>query len=457
MAARNLSVYGYDFQIKLLVTLIVDKPFVKQTIDIIEPKYFESEASQWLATKAINYFKEYKDTVTFDVLKIELDSIESSELKTSVLRHIFDINKFFESTDLPYVKDKSLAFFKNQVLKNALLESIELLRNEQYEEIRQIINNASNAGIERDTGHNYLDDFEERYNEMNRKCIKTSWPVIDDLTSGGIGAGELGVIVGGPGSGKSWFLASLGAAALKAGKKVLHYTLELNENYVGLRYDSILSGYNFKDLKYHKDEIKETVGQYGNSLIIKQYPATLASVSTLEAHHNLVKSLGFNADLIIIDYGDLLTTISLSRNMQSSYHISGRIYEEIRGFLTLIGKPGWTGSQSNRSAQENDVVVAENVSDSYKKVMTADFIMSVSRKTEDKLANTSRIHIIKNRFGPDGLTFKARFNANNGAISIYDSGTAGDLEESKKQGNGDEYVRRLIANKLNGIISKNKE
>jgi hypothetical protein len=88
--------------------------------------------------------------------------------------------------------------------------------------------------------------------------------------------------------------------------------------------------------------------------------------------------------------------------------------------------------------------------------MTADFIMSVSRKTEDKLANTSRIHIIKNRFGADGLTFKAKFNANNGSISIYNSGTMGDLEESKKQSNGDEYIRRLIANKLNGM-NKEKE
>jgi len=453
--SNNLGTYGYDFQIKLLVTLISDKPFIKQTADIIRSQYFTSDAAKWLANQSLDYYAEYKDTITFDVIKMELSNIESQELKTDVLRHIQDINKHFKSSDLSYVKSKTLAFLKNQVLKKALLDSIELLQDENYEEIRHVINEASNAGVERDIGHDYFEDFEDRYNESLRKCVLTSWPVIDDLLSGGIGAGELGVIVGGPGSGKSWFLAYLGAAAVKAGKKVLHYTLELSENYVGLRYDSIISGYPFKELKYHKDEVKELVDQYGKSLIVKQYPATIATVATLEAHYNLLKSLGFEPDLIIIDYGDLLTT-TLSKHMQSSYHIGGRIYEEMRGFLTLIGKPGWTGSQSNRSAQEQDVIVAENIADSYKKVMTADFVMSISRKIEDKLAGTSRIHIIKNRFGADGMTFKASFNANNGAISIYDVGTRGDLEESKKQGNGNEYVRRLIAQKL-GNMNKEKE
>lgn len=443
---EKLSDFGYGFQIKLLVALLIDKNFLEQINDILREEFFDSDANQWLVEQIKDYYKKYKNTATFDAIKIEIMDIENDILKATVVEHLRDINKNFNTPDLDYVKQKALQFCKNQKLKSAIMQSITLLENKQYEEIKSLINEASQAGEERDLGHDYSNDFEYRYEESNRKCVKTQWTVIDDLMSGGLGAGELGVIVSAAGGGKSWFLASIGANALKQNKKVIHYTLELSAAYTGLRYDSVLTGIPFQSLKYHKDEVKQIIDKYKDSLIIKQYPATMASVGTITAHIKRTETIKFKPDLIIIDYADLLTT-RVSRLMESSYHIAGRLYEELRGLSVQVEAPIWTASQSNRQSFEEDIIEANTISDSFKKIMTADFVMSLSRKTEDKIAGTGRIHIIKNRFGPDGLTFNAKINASNGNIGIYDNGTIESKAEQKKQNNGNEYLRKMMSQK----------
>ena len=116
----------------------------------------------------------------------------------------------------------------------------------------------------------------------------------------------------------------------------------------------------------------------------------------------------------------------------------------MRGLSGEFQIPVWTASQSNRSSLEEQVIGAEKISESYSKIMTADFVMSLSRKIEDKVANTGRIHIIKNRFGPDGLTFPTTMNTATGQIDIYDSGSQGGQTVQNKMNNGSEYVRKLL-------------
>ena len=109
--------------------------------------------------------------------------------------------------------------------------------------------------------------------------------------------------------------------------------------------------------------------------------------------------------------------------------------------------PIWTASQANRSSLEEDVIDASKVSEDYSKVMTADFIMSMSRKVEDKIANTGRFHVIKNRFGPDGLTFPATINTNTGYIQIYEASTQEGRSTQGKMDNAEEYMRKTLAQK----------
>ena len=154
----------------------------------------------------------------------------------------------------------------------------------EYEQIRINIENALKAGQNKEIGHDYIKDFEKRYIEDNRHPVPTPWKIINDLLQGGLGGGDYGLIYGGPGGGKSWALVAIGACALALGYKVIHYTLELGEDYVGKRYDACFTKISVSEVKDHKDQIKEFISKFENNLIIKEYPPKGASLTTIKSH-----------------------------------------------------------------------------------------------------------------------------------------------------------------------------
>ena len=116
--------------------------------------------------------------------------------------------------------------------------------------------------------------------------------------------------------------------------------------------------------------------------------------------------------------------------------------------------PIWTASQANRSALEEDVIGADKVAEDYSKVMTADFVMSMSRKVEDKIANTGRFHVIKNRFGIDGVTYPSTINTNVGVIKIHEGSSQSGMSTQNQMNNSQEFLRKELANKYNAMEKK---
>jgi hypothetical protein len=441
---ESLIKYGTSFQSKIITSLIVDNKFIKTIGDILEVSYFDSDANKFLVKSIVDYFEKYKSPPTMEALKVVIDDVENDTLKTTIVDSLRGAWQHRESPDLEFVKEKTLEFCKNQVIKSAIMESVELLDNQQYDEIKGVIDNAMKAGVERDIGHEYITGFEERMNQQSRKTLPTQWDSVNDLMDGGLAGGELGVIVAPAGIGKSWTLQALGAHAVAQGKTVIHYTLELNAQYVGLRYDTIVSGQPTGNLQYHKEEVLKKINQLKGELIIKYYPTRTASVNTLAAHLQQCEMQGLKPDMVIVDYADIMKSTS---NFSEKRHQIGHVYEELRGMAGEFDIPLWTASQANRSSLEEDVIGADKVSEDYSKVMTADFVMSMSRKVEDKIANTGRFHVIKNRFGPDGITFPATINTNTGHIQIYETNTQGGQEAQGKMNNADEYIRKTLAQK----------
>ena len=453
MNESKLSKFGYNFQIKTIACFITRSNFFEQICDILDEKYYESDALKWIIGECKKYFFEYKKIITFDIFKIKVSEIENDILKSTVVDTLRETLKYINSPDLDFVQDKILDFFKNQTLKNAIVESVEVLENgNDFEKIKKIIKDAMSAGTEKDIGHEYFIDVEERYKNMARDVCETPWEIINELMQGGLGKGELGVIVAASGIGKSWVLATIGAQALKRDKTVVHYTLELNEEYVGLRYDSIFSGITNQNLKYYKEDIIKKLETIDGELIIKYFPTKTASIHTLLAHLQKTKTFGKKIDLIIVDYGDVIKDIRYAKEVR---HQLGNVYEDLRGLAGEMQVPIWTASQASRASLDDDVIEAQRVSESYQKVMTADFVMSLSRKIEDKVANTGRFHVIKNRFGPDGLTYPAKMNTNIGQIEVYDSMSVGGQEQQKKIENRDNIARKLLANKYKDLIEGN--
>ena len=442
--SESLVQYGTSFQSKLIVSLMMNVKFMKTIIDILDVSYFDSDANKFLVKSIKEYFVKYKSSPTIEALKVMIDDIQADVLKTSVVDSLRQVWTHREATDLEFVQEKALEFCKNQVMKNAIMQSVDLLEQQNYDQIKSMIDGAMKAGVERDIGHEYITGLEERLSSTTRVTQPTKWDSVNELMDGGLAGGELGVIVAPAGIGKSWTLQALGTEAIKQGKTVIYYTLELNAQYVGLRYDTIISGQPTGNLQFYKEDVMKAIGKLKGELIIKYYPTRTASVNTLIGHMQQCEMQGIKADMVLVDYADIMKSTS---NFTEKRHQIGHVYEELRGMAGEFDIPIWTASQANRSSLEEDVIDASKVSEDYSKVMTADFVMSMSRKVEDKIAHTGRFHVIKNRFGPDGITFPATINTNTGTIEIYDTNTHGGKETQGKMNNADEYIRKTLAQK----------
>ena len=448
----KLQDFGHTFQIKSIASLMKNQTFLEQIHDILDEKHFDSDGLKWVVKECKKYYDEYKKCITLDVFKVKTNEIENDVLKVAIIENLKEVFRHLESPDLDFIQDKALDFFKNQTLKNAILESVEIMESKgDYDIIKKLVDDALNAGTERNIGHEYVEHIEERYSETARETVETGWEVIDELTQGGLGGGELGVIVAPAGVGKTWVLAAIGANAMKRGKHIVHYSLELNESYVGLRYDSIFTGIANQNLKYHKEDVQTEMDKLKGDLVIKYFPTKTAGVNTLAAHLKRITTLGTQVDMVVVDYADILKDTGSAREVR---HALGNIYEDLRGLAGEFQIPVWTASQANRSALDEDVIEAQKVSESYQKIMTADFVMSLSRKVEDKIGNTGRFHVIKNRFGPDGITYPAKVNTNTGKMEIYESTSVGGKEQQNKIDNRDNLMKKMLSNRYEDLMNE---
>ena len=281
MTLNSINSYGHEFQIKVISSLLTHKEFLTNIHDIISEEYFENNAQKWTIKQIIKYYDKYHTTPTLDVLKVELQKVDNEVLQISIKEQLKEAYVASDD-DLEYVREEFTNFCRNQQLKRALMTSVDLLKAGDFESIRTLIDNALKAGQDKNLGHEYLKDIEERYRENSRTTVSTPWDKINDLLQGGLGNGDFGLIFGNPGGGKSWSLVAIGGHAVKMGYNVLHYTLELGEDYVGKRYDAYFTNINVGKISEHKDKINETIPKLKGQLIIKEFPTGRATMSTIE-------------------------------------------------------------------------------------------------------------------------------------------------------------------------------
>lgn len=198
----NLAKYGPTFQAKVLANLLSSTEFLQQSLDVLNPKFFESNAGQWIVDTTIDYFADYKALPTLEVFKVKLDVVNDDVLKIAIKDQLRSAFQRKNDEDLQYIRDSFLDFAKNQAIKSAIIRSVDLLQMGQYGEIKNLIDGAMKAGQPRNIGHNWRDDIGIRLSGISRIVVPTGWDSIDQLIGGGLGAGELGVIAAPSGIGK---------------------------------------------------------------------------------------------------------------------------------------------------------------------------------------------------------------------------------------------------------------
>jgi len=451
MTLTSLSNYGFSFQVKVLSGLLTHKEFLQSVNDTISEEYFDNQAHKWILKQILGYYEKYHTVPTMEVFKVEVKKVENEVLQIAIKEQLKEAYKSADEEDLKYVEEEFSTFCKNQKLKQALLDSVDLLHAGDYDSIRYIVDRALKSGQDKNLGHEYDKNVESRFREENRLSIPTPWKGINELLQGGLGSGDFGLIFGNPGGGKSWTLVALGGMAVKLGYNVVHYTLELSEDYVGRRYDAYFTGIPVANILKHREEVEAALEQLPGKLLIKEFATGRASISTVENHIQKCTDNEFKPDLIIIDYVDLLTT---KKKTTERKHEIDDIYLNTKGLARELKIPIWSVSQVNRAGAKDDIIEGDKAAGSYDKIMITDFAMSLSRKRKDKVDGTGRFHIMKNRYGMDGMTYLAKVDTSTGHIEIssseldmddYDS----DRDSGKDIKTGtDKYDRQLLAQRF---------
>jgi len=409
--------YGKTFQEGLVQLIFEDRPFADQITEVLDVKFLELEYLRIFVTKILRHRTRYSKHPSADalvtILRTDLDS--EDEVVREQVRNYFERVQSKEVNDVDYIKETSLEFCKKQKLKEAMMESVNLLQACSFDEISTVINDALKLGSDNNFGYDYLVDFEERFKPKFRKPVTTGWAEIDKISSGGLGKSELGVVIAPTGAGKSMILVHLGTQAIKEGKTVIHYTLELQDTVVACRYDSCITSYPLSDLKNFKDEIYDSVKDIEGRLIVKEYPTKSASTNTIKTHLSKLIKRGTKPSMIIVDYADLLKPVIIRKEKRNELE---SIYEELRAISQEFECPVWTASQTNRSGLNAEVITMEQISEAFNKCFVADFIFTISRTIEDKQKNQAKMFIAKNRNGPDGIIYDLFMDTSNVSIKM---------------------------------------
>lgn len=451
--AAGFSTLGRSFQEKVLQAVLTDRIWAVQFIEVfsvdecLEPVYLKL-----IANKYINYYHSYKEFPTMEllitVIKDELNNNSDLVLREQCHGFLQKVIRSEEMNDLPWVKEKAFTFCRQQLLKKALSQSVDIILTDKYETVVDIMKTAIAAGMSSSPGHDYNNDIDARYSVTFRHPIATGVSELDEkkVMAGGLGAGEIGIVVAPSGVGKSHLLTHFGSQALLKGKNVYHYTMELNERYVGIRYDSHLTGINSSDCSETMDVIKEyfeaNKEQLGR-LIIKEFPARSITCNTIKTHVEKMSYKGIKPDLIIVDYAGIIRSTErydLPR-LEMQY-----VIQELRKMAKELDCPVWTALQSNKDGAKSDIVDLTNMAESYGQAAEADFVLGLQRLSTQKATGLGTLFIAKNRFGIDGLQFKVHLDTARSKMRVLSAAEVEGLHfdmESEKERLQDDTVSRF--------------
>ena len=452
---QHFGQYGKSFQEKIFHCLISDEKWASQMVEVMTPSFFDVGYLEYLCEKFFSYFSKYRSFPSLGLLvtiiKDDLSQTDDSVLRDQLIDFLYRVKTSSNVSDLAYVKDKALDFCRRQAFKEALESAVELIQTDKFDSVVTLMKEAVSVGIQSSVGHDFFEETDARFVKVNRKVCPTGLKEIDSpsILQGGLARGEIGVVTANTGVGKSHWLVQMGASALRHGKNVLHYTFELSEYSVGLRYDANLCDIPSNDVQDRKEEVlkKYDDGEFGR-LIIKEYPTGAASVVTIRNHIEKLSLKGFVPSLIIIDYADIMRS---TRAYDSLRHELKLIYEELRNLAMDLNVPVWTASQANRESASSEIVGLENMSEAYGKAMVADVVISISRRAQEKSSGVGRLFVAKNRAGRDGILFPIKIDTAKSKFTILDEKEM-TLNEAVNQSESD--MKQLLKKKWKEVSNE---
>ena len=451
----------------ILKHLIYDEEYTRKVLPFIKEEYFTDRFEKLTFNLVRDFVSEYNSNPTFESLVLQLSDKKLTEEEYSSSVNILEeirANKE-ELCKLDWLVDKTEKFCQDQAIYNGVLESISILdgKNKSLDKgaIPDILSKALAVSFDNNVGHDYLDNYEDRYDFYHKVEEKIPFDLeyFNKITRGGISKKSLNIILAGPGVGKSLLMCHHASSSLLQGKNVLYITMEMAEEKIAERIDANILNVAVDDLvNISREEYKRKIERLKNKvvgkLIIKEYPTASASVVHFR---NLLNELNlkrnFVPDIIFVDYMNICASsrVKLSSSV-NSYTFVKSIAEEIRGLAVEFNVPIMTASQLTREGAVSSDPSISNVSESFGTAATADMMLALISTEELEQLNQIMVKQIKNRYADPTKNKRFVIGVDRSKMRLYDVENSAQMDISDSgQQNQYNSSQKIDKNKFSGF------
>jgi replicative DNA helicase len=417
----------------ILRNLIYDEDYLRKVVPFIQPEYFEDHKDRVIYEEIAQFVVKYDKPATQEILKIEIEN--RSDVTDSEFKDIIDLVTSLteESTNQEWLVDTTEKWCRDRAIYLALMKSIKIADGQDDKKgrdaIPSILSDALAVSFDNHIGHDYLQDYEQRYEVYHRKEEKISFDLeyFNKITKGGLPNKTLNIALAGTGVGKSLFMCHVASSVLLQGKNVLYITLEMAEERIAERIDANLLNVNIQEItdlpKVMFDTkvtnlAKKTQGQ----LIIKEYPTASAHSGHFKALLNeLALKKSFRPDIIFIDYLNICASSRYSKlgNINSYTHIKA-IAEELRGLAVEFSVPVVSATQTTRSGYGSSDVELTDTSESFGLPATADLMFALISTEELEELGQIMVKQLKNRYNDPTINKRFIVGIDRAKMRLYD-------------------------------------
>ncbi len=403
-----------EFQVEVLGLFIKDRYVTSRFSDVLSEEYFDNPVHKVIFRLVRDYYLKYLKVPSRLVVERELGTWMNENKDEVVVPPDYfwqELSRLYAVAvvEQDYLIDKVRQYIQRIQLVRLAKSAVDIARsndNVRFDSIISEVNGlfSSYVGDSLKAKSEFLlaGAASRIYENPSISKVPTGFRTLDSVLGGGLGNGELGVVMAPTGVGKSFWLVTVGANALKLQKKVLHITLELSREKVIQRYESYISNIPKNQLHLYSERVKSRLIRIRRLLgtsdvLVIEYPSRSLSVDELRALLVQLQSANnFVPDLLLVDYGDILKPTLVYKNEQGWEQL-GFIFEKLRGIAQEFNIPVWTGSQTTSDSIKKEIITIVDIAGSFQKVRIADVVLAICRTPSEQQVGRGRFFLDKNR------------------------------------------------------------
>ena len=418
----------------ILKNLLLTEEYPRKVLPFIKQEYFEDRTDQVLFDITNKYFVKYSAVPSVEALTIEVGKL--STLSDDQFKQITQTLESFdkETTELDWLVDTTEKWCQDRAIYLALMESIKIADGKDTkvspDAIPSILSDALGVSFDNHIGHDYIDDYEERYDSYHRVETKVPFDLdfFNKITKGGLPNKTLNIALAGTGVGKSLFMCHVASSCLMQGRNVLYITLEMAEEKIAERIDSNLLDVPIKQLSdplFSKQQFRNKVDVLNKKtqgrIIIKEYPTASAHVNHFKSLLNeLSMKKGFQPDIVFIDYLNICASARYKGTIVNSYTFVKAIAEELRGLAVECNVPIVTATQTTRAGYGSSDVNLTDTSESFGLPATADLMFALISTEELEQLGQIMVKQLKNRYNDPTIHKRFIVGIDRAKMRLYD-------------------------------------